>query len=165
MPTNLYGPNDNFDLKTSHVLPALIRKFHEAKLDWRRSKPGQRDGIAVVVWGTGIPRREFLHVDDLADACLFIMNTIEAADIFGQGVSHVNIGTGQDIRISELCSLMREIVGYEGSVVFDTDKPDGTPQKKLDVKRLEKLGWKSKISLHEGLKMTYGWYLDSIKAG
>ncbi len=142
MPTNLYGPGDNFDLKASHVLPALIRKFHEAKINNKKE---------VEVWGTGSPKREFLHVDDLADACIFLMNNYDDSEI-------VNIGTGKDISIKELAELIKDIVGFKGKIVWDTSKPDGTPRKLLDVSRLHKLGWKHKISLKEGIKMTYKWY-------
>jgi len=145
MPTNLYGPNDNFDLKTSHVLPALIRKFHEAKIN------GQP---YVEIWGTGSPRREFLHVDDLADACLYLMQNYNESEF-------VNIGVGEDISIKELSLLIKEIVGYEGELKFDTSKPDGTPRKLLDVSRLHSLGWKHKISLREGIKQTYKWYIEN----
>lgn len=143
MPTNLYGPGDNFDLRNSHVLPALIRKFHEAK---EHSEP------QVVVWGTGAPRREFLYVDDLADACLFLMHDYSGSEI-------VNIGVGQDISIGELAELVREVVGYGGEIVFDTSKPDGTPRKLLDVSKLNSLGWKARTSLREGIERTYVWYL------
>ena len=142
MPTNLYGPNDNFDLETSHVLPALIRKFHEAKIN---NKP------YVEVWGTGTPRREFLHVDDLADAVIYLMNNYDENE-------PLNIGTGKDITIKELAELIKEIVGYEGEIKFDTTKPDGTPRKLLDVSRLHATGWKHKIELREGIKQTYEWY-------
>jgi len=145
MPTNLYGPNDNFDLETSHVLPALIRKFHEAKVN---------DEDEVVIWGTGKPRREFLHVDDLADALLFLMNNYS-------GDQFVNVGVGKDISILELAELIKGIVGFEGEIVNDLSKPDGTPRKLLDVKKLNKLGWTSKISLHEGIKNTYKWFQTS----
>ena len=143
MPTNLYGPNDNFDLETSHVLPALLRKFHEAKV---RNEP------SVAVWGTGSARREFLHVDDLADACLFLMHTYSGNDI-------VNIGTGEDLSIKEVAERIRTIVGYAGAIAWDTSKPDGTPRKLLDVSRLHTLGWHHKIPLQEGLKTTYEWYM------
>jgi GDP-L-fucose synthase len=147
MPTNLYGPNDNFDLETSHVLPALIRKFHEARTG---VQPGP-----VVLWGTGKPKREFLYIDDLADACLFLMKNYGSSDI-------VNIGTGEDITISELALLIREIVGYDGEIVYDAAKPDGTPRKLLDVSRLHSLGWKAKTVLREGIKKTYEWFMSTL---
>ena len=147
MPTNLYGPNDNFDLATSHVLPALIRKFHEAKVN---SEP------EVVVWGTGSPRREFLHVDDMADACVYLMQDFNAADV-GE---FVNIGVGEDISIRELAELISGVVGFEGEIRYDTSKPDGTPQKLLDVGRMAGLGWKAKVSLREGVEGVYDWYVD-----
>lgn len=146
MPTNLYGPGDNFDFQTSHVLPALIRKFNESKVS---------DAPQVVVWGTGQPRREFMHVDDLADACLFLMRTYESSDI-------INIGVGEDLSIRELAELVREIVGYEGEIVFDTSKPDGTQRKLLDVTRLHALGWRHRIHLREGIMLTYRWYLEHL---
>ncbi|PXV62300.1 GDP-L-fucose synthase [Halanaerobium congolense] len=142
MPTNLYGPNDNFDLETSHVLPALIRKFHEAKVN---------DEDEVVIWGTGKPRREFLHVDDLADALLFLMNNYD-------GDQFVNVGVGKDISILELAELIKDIVGFEGEIVNDLSKPDGTPRKLMDVTRLNDLGWEAQISLEEGIKDTYQWF-------
>jgi len=144
MPTNLYGPNDNFDLQTSHVLPALIRKFHEAKVN---NQP------AVEIWGTGSPKREFLHVDDLADACVFLMQTYSGNDF-------VNIGVGEDISIKDLALLIKDIVGYTGALTFDTSKPDGTPRKLLDVSRLHALGWQAKIDLREGIEQTYRWFLE-----
>ena len=144
MPTNLYGPGDNFDLENSHVLPALMRKFHEAK---------QQDKPSVVVWGTGTPRREFLHVDDLADASVFLMKKYEGEEI-------VNIGVGEDITIHELAEAVREVIGFKGDITFDTTKPDGTPRKLLDVTRLNNLGWKARIPLHEGIASTYQWFLD-----
>jgi GDP-L-fucose synthase len=143
MPTNLYGPGDNYDLETSHVLPALIRKFHEAKL---ASAP------SVVVWGTGTPRREFLHVDDLADACVFMMRNYDGDDI-------VNIGVGTDVSIGELAGIIANAVGFSGEIVFDTSKPDGTPRKLLDVTRLHSLGWRARISLEQGIASTYRSYL------
>ena len=149
MPTNLYGPNDNFDLETSHVMPALIRKFHEAKVD---NEP------EVIVWGTGKPFREFLHVDDMADACVYLMENFNADDI-GE---FVNIGVGKDITIGELAELIKEIVGFEGKIKYDTSKPDGTPQKLLDITKLNSLGWKAKISLKDGIEQTYEWYLDQL---
>ena len=145
MPTNLYGPNDNFDLETSHVIPALIRKFHDAKI---RSNP------SVTIWGTGTPKREFLHVDDLADACVFLMNHYDESNI-------INVGCGRDISIAELALLIKDIVGYAGNIEYDTQKPDGTPLKLLDVGKLRRLGWKPKISLRKGIKRTYEWYCRS----
>lgn len=143
MPTNLYGPGDNFDLQNSHVLPALIRKFHEARM------AGDHE---VVMWGTGSPRREFLHVDDLADAAVFLMNNYSDEGI-------VNVGVGEDITIRELAELVSEVVGFEGDIVNDTSKPDGTPRKLLDVSRLHSLGWKARIALHDGIAETYQWFL------
>jgi GDP-L-fucose synthase len=215
MPTNLYGPNDNFDLENSHVLPAMIRKFHLAKLarsgDWESirkdqdlfgpisvdlqkglKKPSDRRGSdsrlppAVRLWGSGRPKREFLHVDDLASACLFLFDLedeayaavcavpVEQTDRpphegqpgssnYGPAerdrVSHINVGSGQDVHISELAKIVEEVVGYEGNVSWDTSKPDGTPRKLLDISRLTQLGWKPRISLGEGVKNTYEWYL------
>ena len=152
MPTNLYGPNDNFDLETSHVLPALIRKFHEAKVS---NRP------AVEIWGTGKPRREFLHVDDLAGACTFVMGLEDAAYdslVFGS-LPLLNIGFGKDISVSELADLVRRIVGFKGEMVFETTKPDGTPRKMLDVARIKNLGWEPAIALEEGIRQTYKWCL------
>lgn len=146
MPTNLYGPNDNFDLNSSHVLPALLRKFHDAKTS------GTAD---VTVWGTGSPRREFLHVDDLADACIFLMQNHNGSEI-------VNIGAGEDISIKELAELISEIVEYEGRIVFDTSKPDGTPRKLLDISRLNQAGWTPSIALRTGIANTYHWYLRHV---
>jgi GDP-L-fucose synthase len=143
MPTNLYGPNDNFDLETSHVLPALLRKIHEAKENGESS---------VEVWGTGNPRREFLHVDDLADATIFALCNYE-------GEEHLNVGVGEDISIRELAELIAEIVGWEGELEFDTSMPDGTPRKLLDVSKLQSLGWSASIGLREGITDTYEWYL------
>ncbi|MGQ9896731.1 MAG: GDP-L-fucose synthase [Acidobacteriota bacterium] len=142
MPTNLYGPGDNFDLTSSHVLAALLRKFHEAKIT---------HAPAVTVWGTGQPRREFLHVDDLADAALFLMQHYESE-------LPINVGVGEDISISELAGMIRDVVGYTGDISYDTTKPDGTPRKLLDVSRLHKLGWRARISLREGIAATYTWY-------
>ena len=147
MPTNLYGPNDNFDLETSHAFAALLRKFHEAKIN---NKP------YVEVWGTGTPRREFLHVDDLADAVIYLMNNYDENE-------PLNIGTGKDITIKELAELIKEIVGYEGEIKFDTTKPDGTPRKLLDVSRLHATGWKHKIELREGIQSTYEWFKENWK--
>jgi GDP-L-fucose synthase len=145
MPTNLYGPNDNFDLTSSHVLPALIRKFDDAR----------NAGVdEVVIWGTGTPRREFLHVDDLADACLFLMKHYEGAE-------HINVGTGEDLSIWELAEMVRDIVYSSARLVFDDTKPDGTPRKLLDVGRLHALGWRHRIDLREGIASTYDWFLHA----
>lgn len=146
MPTNLYGPNDNYDLETSHVMAALIRKFHEAKIN---NEP------EVIVWGTGTPRREFLHADDMADACVYLMENYDASDI-GE---FVNIGVGEDLAIKELAELIMDIVGYEGRIVYDTSKPDGTPQKLLDVTKLHSMGWRAKIPLREGIQKVYEDYM------
>jgi GDP-L-fucose synthase len=145
MPTNLYGINDNFDLANSHVLPALMRKFHEAKVD---------GDPTVTVWGTGTPLREFLYVDDLADALVFLMNTYNAVDF-------VNVGTGQEVSIKELALTLKAVVGYEGELVFDSTKPDGTPRKLLDVSRLTAAGWQAKTDLKTGIEKTYSWFLQS----
>lgn len=145
MPTNLYGPEDNFDLQTSHVMPALIRKFHDAKVN---GEP------AVTVWGTGKPLREFLHVDDCADACLHLMQHYDGEEI-------VNIGVGSDLSIGELAALVKDVVGYEGEIVYDTDKPDGTPRKLVDVGRITALGWRARIPLGEGVASTYLWFLGN----
>ncbi len=184
MPTNLYGPNDNFDLETSHVLPALIRKFHLAKLaakgDWEsiqkdetrygpipedvRTAVGglvtnQQSAIgnpqSVVLWGTGSSKREFLYVDDLADACVFLMNHYDESEI-------INVGCGEDISIAELALLVKDIVGFTGNIEYDTEKPDGTPRKMLDVGKLMGLGWKPKTSLEEGIRKIYEWYCRSV---
>ena len=142
MPTNLYGSGDNFDLENSHVLPALIRKFHEAKINNQNE---------IVVWGTGAPKREFLHVDDLADACIFLMNNYDNSEI-------INIGTGEDISIKELAEMIKKITGFTGEIVWDASKPDGTPRKLLDVSRLHNLGWKHQINLPNGILSTYEFY-------
>jgi GDP-L-fucose synthase len=152
MPTNLYGPNDNFDLQTSHVLPALIRKFHEAKTN---------NNPSVTIWGTGKPLREFLFVDDLAEAILFMMEKVEASDLYNLGITHLNIGSGKDISISDLAALISEIIGYNGKIEYDTTKPDGTPRKLMDVSRINSLGWKYKTELEEGIKKTYDWFLNN----
>jgi len=145
MPTNLYGPGDNFDLENSHVLPALIRKFHEAKL---------RGDPEVVIWGTGTPRREFLHVDDLADACVFLMRDYDDE-------APINVGVGEDIAIRELAELVARVVGYEGAIVNDPSKPDGTPRKLLDVSRLTAMGWKARVPLEEGVRATWRWFVEA----
>jgi GDP-L-fucose synthase len=139
MPTNLYGPNDNYDLNTSHVLPALIRKFHEAKA---------QDQAEVIVWGSGTPRREFLHADDMADACVFLMKNYNEDGL-------INIGVGADLSIKELAEMIKEITGYKGRVVFDNSKPDGTPRKLMDVSKLSSMGWKATIQLKDGIEKTY----------
>lgn len=145
MPTNLYGPGDNFDLENSHVLPALLRKFHEAKMHGRKS---------VSIWGSGTPRREFLHVDDLADACLFLMNSYDGTDLH-------NIGTGTDVTIRELAEIIAEAVGFTGELVYDASKPDGTPRKLLDVTKINQAGWQARIPLKEGIKNVYAWYIEN----
>jgi GDP-L-fucose synthase len=147
MPTNLYGPNDNFDLESSHVLPAMIRKFHDAKSEGRDE---------VEIWGTGSPRREFLHVDDLADACLFLMKSYDDA-------RHINVGTGEDQTIRELAEIVASVVHPDARLAFDTSKPDGTPQKLLDVSRLHNLGWRHSIDLEDGIRTTYDWYLKNVE--
>ena len=143
MPTNLYGPNDNYDLNSSHVMPALIRKFHEAKL---------HSEDEAVIWGTGTPLREFLHVDDCAEACLFLMQNYT-------GEEHVNIGVGKDLSIRELAELIADIVGFQGRLVFDTDKPDGTPRKLVDTTRINTLGWRPRIGLEDGIRAAYAWFV------
>jgi len=145
----MYGPNDNFDLNTSHVLPALIRKFHEAK---------EKNKSEVVIWGSGNPLREFLFVEDLADAILFLMEKINAKDLYEQGISHLNIGTGQDLTINDLAQLIAEIIGFKGKIIHDSSKPDGTPRKLLDVSRLNSLGWKYKTELRDGIVNTYEYF-------
>lgn len=147
MPTNLYGPNDNFDLKSSHVLPALIRKFHEAKVN----------GSEVVeVWGTGTPLREFIYVDDMAAACVFLMENYD-------GEQHVNIGTGEEVSIRQLAETVKEVVGFEGELVFNTDMPDGTPRKLTTVDKLHGLGFMHKVSLNQGIRLAYEWFLKNYK--
>lgn len=148
MPTNLYGPGDNFDLKNSHVLPALLRKFHEAK---------ESGAPEVAVWGTGRPRREFLHVDDMADATVHLMRAYDDEEI-------VNVGVGEDVSIAELAELVRQAVGFAGRIVFDPAMPDGTPRKLLDVSRLHATGWRARIALPEGIRQTYAWYRENIAA-
>jgi GDP-L-fucose synthase len=157
MPTNLYGPNDNFDLQNSHVLPALIRKFHEAKVS---------GASAVTIWGSGSPLREFLHVDDLADACLYLLRLDEVA--YTALLQHplapalINIGSGTEISIADLARLVKDVVGYGGELQFDTHKPDGTPRKIMDVSRMERLGWRHRIDLTTGVRMTYAWYVEQL---
>jgi GDP-L-fucose synthase len=146
MPTNLYGPGDNFDLATSHVLPALIRKVHEAKL---------RNEKQIVLWGTGTARREFLHADDLADALRFLMEHYDSPDI-------INVGCGEDVTIRELAEIVLEVVGFDAELVFDATHPDGTPRKLLDTTRLQKLGWKPRTSLKDGIRRTYEWFVENV---
>jgi GDP-L-fucose synthase len=152
MPTNLYGPHDNFDLETSHVLPALIRKVHEAK----------NNGYDhIEVWGTGKPKREFLFVEDLADAVFYLMQNVNASDLYDNEITHINIGTGQDLSIAALVETVKRVIGFDKATVFDTSKPDGTPRKLLDVTRLHELGWKHTTSLEEGIKKAYEWFLKN----
>ncbi|MBR0095763.1 MAG: GDP-L-fucose synthase [Synergistaceae bacterium] len=149
MPTNLYGPGDNFEINNSHVMPAMIRKFHEAKINKAEN---------VILWGTGTPRREFLHVDDLADACVFLMQNYNEDKI-------VNIGTGEDLEIRELANIIKDITGFSGKIIWDDSKPDGTPRKLLDVSLLHSLGWRHKINLHDGIKSAYKAFLDELASG
>ncbi len=154
MPTNLYGPNDNFDLQNSHVLPALLRKFHEAKIN------GQDE---VTVWGSGQPRREFLYIDDMADGCVFMMENFNPTkEQNANGEVFFNLGTGSDVTIKELVSLIEKATGFSGKIIWDPSKPDGAPQKLLDMSKLRQLGWKHKVDLPEGIKLTYKWYKENI---
>jgi len=154
MPTNLYGINDTYDLENSHVIPALMIKFHEAK---------EKNLPSVKVWGSGNPRREFMYVDDLADACLFVMRKVEAKDLYEQGISHLNIGTGIDLTIKKLAEIIKDTIGYKGEIEFEADKPDGHRRKLLNVRRLRNLGYTEKVNLYEGIKLTYQDYLKKIK--
>ena len=149
MPTNLYGPNDNFDLESSHVPAALMRKFHEAKMS---------DSAEVVVWGTGKPLREFMHVDDMARACWYMLNQNAGGEL-------INVGTGEDVEIGKFALMMAETVGFEGEIIFDTSKPDGTPRKLLDVSKIHSYGWKHQIELTSGLEQTYNWFKDALAKG
>lgn len=149
MPTNLYGPNDNFNLETSHVLPALIRKFHEAKIENKDS---------VIIWGTGKPLREFMYVEDLANAIVFMMESIEAKDLYENGITHLNVGSGKDIAIADLAKLISEIVEFNGKIEYDSTKPDGTPRKLMDVTRINSLGWTYKTELKEGIIKAYNFF-------
>ena len=146
MPTNLYGPGDNFDLEKSHVIPALIRKFHDAKIDGAK---------AVTIWGTGKPRREFLYIDDMADACLFLLQNYSGEDI-------VNIGVGEDLAIGELATIVQDVVGFKGETVYDASRPDGTPRKLVDTSKINGLGWRATTTLREGMALTYRWYLENL---
>ncbi|MBN2964218.1 GDP-L-fucose synthase [Sulfurospirillum sp. T05] len=155
MPTNLYGPNDNFDLETSHVLPALMRKMHEAK---------EQNAPSVEIWGSGTPRREFLYSEDMADACVFVMEKVDFKDLYGSTCkevrnTHINIGTGEDVSIKALAELIKKSVGFKGELVFNTQKPDGTLIKRTDPSKLHALGWKHNVELEEGVRRVYGWYV------
>ncbi len=152
MPTNLYGPNDNFNLETSHVLPALLRKFHEAKVEGKNS---------VTIWGSGKPLREFMYVEDLANAIVFMMEKVNAKDLYEKGITHLNVGTGKDISIADLASLIAQITEFNGKIVYDASKPDGTPRKLMDVTRINSLGWKYKTELSEGITKTYQWFVKN----
>ena len=154
MPTNLYGPYDNFNPETSHVLPALIRKFHEAK---------EKNLSSVTLWGTGKAMREFLYVEDLAEAIVFLMENIEAGNIYEQGISHINIGTGEDLTINELAHIIADITGFTGKIEYDTTKPDGTPRKLMDVSRINGLGWKYSTSLRNGIEKAYDWFKSNVQ--
>ena len=154
MPTNLYGPNDNFDLQSSHVLPALIRKFHEAK-------EGGKDFVEI--WGTGKPKREFLYVDDLADACVYLLEILNADKLYNEmKISHINIGYGEDLSIAELANIIADIVGFKGEIRYDSSKPDGMLEKLLDSSRLNNLGWQHSISLENGIENAYKWFIENI---
>jgi GDP-L-fucose synthase len=154
MPTNLYGPGDNFDLNNSHVIPALLRKFHEAKIN---------NSPSVEVWGTGAPKREFLYVDDLADACILLLKNLEASELEKNGITHINVGSGIDQTIQELAYIIRDVVGFEGQVIFDKTKPNGTPEKLLDITVLSNMGWKPTKSLKDGLEKTYSWVKEQAE--
>ena len=156
MPTNLYGQNDNFNLETSHVLPALMRKFHEAKVNTAGEKIPD-----VTIWGTGSPKREFLYVEDLAEAIVFLLEKIDAKDLYEKGISQINVGTGEDLTIGELALLVADVVGFKGKIVYDKSKPDGTPRKLMDVSRINSLGWKYKTPLRQGIEQTYAWFLKN----
>lgn len=147
MPTNLYGPNDNYDLNNSHVMPALIRKFHEAEVN---------NESVVEIWGTGKPLREFLYVDDMADACVFLLENYD-------GEEHVNVGTGKELTIGELAEMVQRVVGFKGELKFNSDKPDGTMRKLLDVSKLKETRWKYKVELEDGVKMAYQWFKENYK--
>ena len=169
MPTNLFGPFDNFNLETSHVLPALMRKIHEAKEKQLKIQNEKLKGegkftlSGIEVWGSGKPKREFLYVEDLADAVFFLMQNINAKDLYENNLTHINVGTGEDLSISELVDVIAEVVDYKGEIKYDSSKPDGTPRKLMDVTRLHNLGWKHKTSLKEGIQKTYEWFLNNYK--
>jgi GDP-L-fucose synthase len=155
MPTNLYGPYDNFNLETSHVLPAFIRKFHEAKVNKQKS---------VTIWGTGKPMREFMYVEDLADAILFLIENIDGKDLYEKDITHINIGTGKDITIIDLGNLIADVIGFKGEIICDKSRPDGTPRKLMDVSRINDLGWAYKTELRDGLIKTHKWFKENFKA-
>lgn len=167
MPTNMYGPFDNYNLETSHVLPALIRKIHEAKVNQlkiQNEKLKNEDKFTlsgVEVWGSGKPKREFLYVEDLADAIYYLMQKVDAKDLYQNGLTHINIGTGEDLSIAELVGVIAKVVGYSGEIVYDSSKPDGTPRKLMDVTRLHNLGWKHTTSLEDGIKKAYEWFKEN----
>ena len=164
IPTNMYGPNDNYDLDTSHVLPALIRKFYEAALRQAQSgKTAVSGQQSVVVWGTGKPRREFMYVDDLADAVYYLINKIDAKDLYAKEISLINVGTGEDLTIAELAALVGTVVGFDGEIIYDSTQPDGTPRKLLDVSRIHQLGWRHKTRLEEGIRNAYKWFLENFR--
>lgn len=154
MPTNMYGPYDNYNLETSHVLPAFIRKFHEAKINGTGK---------VTLWGTGTPYREFLYVEDLAEALVHLIEDVNAADFYGNGYTHVNIGTGKDLSIADLAKLVAKVIGFEGTIEYDSTKPDGTPKKLLDVSRMSALGWTYKTELEDGIRLAYNWFKENYK--
>jgi GDP-L-fucose synthase len=168
MPTNLYGPYDNFNLETSHVLPALMRKIHEAKekqlkIQNEKLKSDSSTLSRVEVWGSGKPKREFLYVEDLADAVYYLMQNINAKDLYDNNLTHINVGTGEDLSISELVNVIAEVVGFTGEIKYDSTKPDGTPRKLMDVSRLHNLGWRHRTSLKEGIERTYKWFVNNYK--
>lgn len=154
MPTNMYGPFDNFNLETSHVLAALIRKIYEAK---------EKSDKSITIWGTGKPKREFLYVEDFADAIIFMMENVEAKNLYDKGISHINIGSGKDLTINELAEMISDVIGFKGKIVYDESKPDGTPRKLMDVSRINALGWKFKTELRDGLIKTYKWFKENIE--
>ena len=154
MPTNMYGPYDNYNLETSHVLPALIRKFHEAKIN---------NSPSVTLWGTGKPLREFLYVEDLTDAIEYLLLNIDAPDLYNKGITHINIGTGEDLTIAEVGKIIADVVGFNGELVYDSSKPDGTPRKLLDVSLIHSMGWKHKTQLKEGIEKAYNWFKENYK--
>lgn len=157
MPTNLYGPFDNYDLNSSHVLPALIRKFHEATL---QQTQGEKN-VCVTVWGTGSPKRDFLYVEDLADAIFFLMNSINAKDLYAKNITHINIGSGVDVTIKEAAEIIKRVVGFKGEIIFDSSKPDGTPRKLMDVSLIISLGWEHQTPLEEGIRKAYKWFIEN----